>query len=245
MSDSATKARPRVGVISLGCSKNLVDTEVMLGHLDRAGCDFVQGADDADVILVNTCSFIGPAREESIQTILEAAERKKDGKLKRLVVAGCMVQRYAEELQENLPEVDAFVGLDELHRVVDGVGVETPPPTPPESAPALSSPALSIGSATTPRPNISDTAIAAWGPAEYLYDHDHAASTGDRAVDRVRQDLRGLRSHVRLLCDPRVPRVVPLTHNRVAGRGGGTTRRWRRARDQPHRPGLEPLRPRS
>lgn len=112
----------RVGVISLGCAKNLVDTEVMLGHLERAGCEFVDDAADAEVVIVNTCSFIGPAREESVQTILEASELKKSGKAKRLVVAGCMVQRYARELKDSLPEVDAFIGLDELHRIVEAVG---------------------------------------------------------------------------------------------------------------------------
>jgi ribosomal protein S12 methylthiotransferase len=112
----------RVGIISLGCAKNLVDTEVMLGHLEGAGCAFVEDAGEADVIVVNTCSFIGPAREESIQTILEAAELKKRGSARRLVVAGCMVQRYARELKESLPEVDAFIGLDELHKVVEAVG---------------------------------------------------------------------------------------------------------------------------
>ncbi len=83
----------RVGLISLGCAKNLVDSEVMLGHLARAGCEFVQDPAEADLIVVNTCGFIDAAREESIQTILEAAEYKKSGRLKRLVVAGCMVQR--------------------------------------------------------------------------------------------------------------------------------------------------------
>jgi ribosomal protein S12 methylthiotransferase len=130
-SDSKTT---RIGVISLGCAKNLVDTEVMLGHLERAGCAFVDDAAEAEVIIVNTCSFIGPAREESIQTILEAAELKKSGRAKRLVVAGCMVQRYARELSESLPEVDAFIGLDELHRVVEAVShsssVAEPPPSP-------------------------------------------------------------------------------------------------------------------
>jgi len=109
--------RPRVGMISLGCAKNLVDTEVMLGHLGAAGCDFVDDPGRADVIVVNTCGFIGPAREESIRTILEAAELKKSGSAKRLLVAGCMVQRYAAEMRESLPEVDAFIGLDELAQV--------------------------------------------------------------------------------------------------------------------------------
>jgi len=113
-------SRTRVGVISLGCSKNLVDTEVMLGHLDRAGCVFVQDAAEADVLIVNTCGFIDAAREESVRTILDAAKLKTTGRLKRLVVAGCMVQRYRDELTRELEgDVDAFVGLDELDAIVE------------------------------------------------------------------------------------------------------------------------------
>ena len=116
-------SRAKVGVVSLGCSKNLVDTEVMLGHLDGAGFSFVQGTEDADVLVVNTCSFIEAAREESIRTILDAAALKKEGKLKRVVVAGCMVQRYRAELEAELgSEVDAFIGLDELHTIVPAAG---------------------------------------------------------------------------------------------------------------------------
>ncbi len=113
-------SRTKVGVISLGCSKNLVDTEVMLGHLDHVGCVFVQDAAEADVLIVNTCGFIDAAREESVRTILDAAKLKTTGRLKRLVVAGCMVQRYREELTRELAgEVDAFVGLDELDTIVE------------------------------------------------------------------------------------------------------------------------------
>ena len=123
---STVKPTARIGVISLGCAKNLVDTEVMLGHLGDAGCVFVDDPGEADVIVVNTCGFIGPAREESIRTILDAAEMKKNGRARRLVVAGCMVQRYAAEMRESLPEVDAFVGLDELAKInfaaLDGIG---------------------------------------------------------------------------------------------------------------------------
>ncbi|HJQ99570.1 MAG TPA: 30S ribosomal protein S12 methylthiotransferase RimO [Candidatus Polarisedimenticolaceae bacterium] len=116
-------SRAKVGVVSLGCSKNLVDTEVMLGHLDGAGFSFVPQADGADVLVVNTCAFIEASREESIRTILDAAALKKEGKLKRLVVAGCMVQRYRAELEAELSaDVDAFVGLDELHTIVGAVG---------------------------------------------------------------------------------------------------------------------------
>lgn len=122
-------ARPRVAFISLGCSKNLVDTEVMLGHLDGAGAATVRDPAAADVVVVNTCGFIEAAREESIRTILEAAELKRRGRAKRLVVAGCMVQRYRDELRSSLPEVDAFVGLDELPAILGAVGLPSPAAT--------------------------------------------------------------------------------------------------------------------
>lgn len=125
-------SRTKVGIISLGCSKNLVDTEVMLGHLDRAGCTFVKDPDDADVLIVNTCGFIGSAREESVRTILDAAKLKETGRLKRLVVAGCMVQRYRDELERELKgEVDAFIGLDQLHEIVGATRLA------PDAAPAI------------------------------------------------------------------------------------------------------------
>jgi len=104
---------PSVGVVSLGCPKNLVDTEVMLGHLQRAGHAIVPDA-EARVVLVNTCGFIDRAKEESVETILEQVERKRRGEIDRVVVAGCMVQKYGRELSAEIPEVDAFVGLDEL-----------------------------------------------------------------------------------------------------------------------------------
>ncbi len=153
-----SRQRPRrIGVISLGCSKNLVDTEVMLGHLDRAGWEFVNDPAEADVIVVNTCSFIDAAREESIRTILDAAQLKKTGKLQRLVVAGCMVQRYPDDLRRELAEADAFINLDELDQIVPRAGgpatTETPPPTPP----TITSDLPLAGSAP-------------WSAAEYLYD---------------------------------------------------------------------------
>jgi ribosomal protein S12 methylthiotransferase len=143
--DGLPATHKRVGVISLGCPKNLVDTEVMLGHLDGAGYEFVQDPQEADMILINTCSFIESAREESVQTILEAAKLKQTGKLKRLVVAGCLTQRYRKDLAREMPEVDAFIGLDELDRIV-----ETSPP-----------PASSLRMAPTELPQ----------RAAYLYDH--------------------------------------------------------------------------
>ncbi len=112
------KSLPSVGVVSLGCPKNLVDTEVMLGHLARAGHAIVPDG-EARVVLINTCGFIDKAKEESVQTILEQVERKNRGEIDRVVVAGCMVQKYGRELAAEIPEVDAFLGLDELERAPD------------------------------------------------------------------------------------------------------------------------------
>ena len=96
--------------ISLGCDKNLVDSEVMLGLLDREGYQIVDDETEADVIVVNTCCFIHDAKEESIQAILEAAEYKETGRLKALIVTGCLAQRYQKEIAEEIPEVDAVLG---------------------------------------------------------------------------------------------------------------------------------------
>ena len=109
----ALKPLPSVGVVSLGCPKNLVDTEVMLGHLARAGHPIVPDS-AARVVMINTCGFIDRAKEESVEAILEQVERKKRGEIDRVVVAGCMVQKYGRELAEEIPEVDGFLGLDEL-----------------------------------------------------------------------------------------------------------------------------------
>jgi ribosomal protein S12 methylthiotransferase len=106
---------PAVGVVSLGCPKNLVDTEVMLGHLARAGHAIVPD-EKARVVLINTCGFIDKAKEESVNAILGQVERKNRGEIDRIVVAGCMVQKYGRELAVEIPEVDAFLGLDELEQ---------------------------------------------------------------------------------------------------------------------------------
>jgi ribosomal protein S12 methylthiotransferase len=119
-----------VGLIGLGCAKNRVDGEVMLGLLQQAGYEVATNPEQADTIIIHTCGFIGPAKEESIDTILEAAEWRKQGK--RLVVTGCLVQRYAQDLRQALPEVDAFMGTADLHRIVevcDEVTAAPPSPT--------------------------------------------------------------------------------------------------------------------
>ena len=96
--------------VSLGCDKNLVDTEMMLGMLTDKGYFITNDENEADVVVINTCCFINDAKEESINTILEMAELKKSGKMKALLVAGCLAQRYKEEIQEEIPEVDAIIG---------------------------------------------------------------------------------------------------------------------------------------
>ena len=107
--------------ISLGCDKNLVDSEVMLGLLDAKGYQIVDDEALAEVIVVNTCCFIHDAKEESIQTILEMAEYKETGRLKALIVTGCLAQRYQQEIQKEIPEVDAVLGTTSYDRIVQTV----------------------------------------------------------------------------------------------------------------------------
>ncbi|KAA0250252.1 MAG: 30S ribosomal protein S12 methylthiotransferase RimO [Acidobacteria bacterium] len=104
---------PSVGVVSLGCPKNLVDSEVMLGHLKREGLA-LSDPDGSRVVIVNTCGFVDAAKQESVEAILEQVRRKEAGEVDRVVVAGCMVQKYGAELAAEIPEVDTFLGLDEL-----------------------------------------------------------------------------------------------------------------------------------
>src|SRR5580698_4738738 len=107
----------KIGFVSLGCPKNLVDTEVMMGQLVAGGHELTPHPSDADVIVVNTCSFIDPAKQESVDTILEMAEYKKTGRAQRLIVAGCLVERYRADIQKDMPEVDAVIGTNELDRI--------------------------------------------------------------------------------------------------------------------------------
>jgi len=146
----------RVGFLSLGCPKNLVDTEIMLGHLRRDGYSLSQDPADSDVIVVNTCGFIESARQESIDTILEMAEYKKTGRCRRLVVAGCLVQRYHAQLQREIPEIDSFVSLDELERIVEAVQSDL-------------------------HSHAADPGTAISGAARALYDHRQARVLATRA----------------------------------------------------------------
>jgi ribosomal protein S12 methylthiotransferase len=118
----------KVGFVSLGCPKNLVDSEVMMGQLASHGHELTPHPDQADVLVVNTCSFIDPAKKESIDTILEMAEYKKTGRAKKLIVAGCLVERYRDQIRLQMPEVDAVIGTNEIEQIVPLCeGVEVAP----------------------------------------------------------------------------------------------------------------------
>src|SRR3990170_2535666 len=112
----------KIGLISLGCPKNLVDSEVMLGLAQQAGHELTREAADADVLVVNTCAFIDKAKQESIDAILEMAEHKKTGNCRRLVVTGCMAERYRDELRAQIPEIDAVLGTGEVPEIVAAIG---------------------------------------------------------------------------------------------------------------------------
>jgi ribosomal protein S12 methylthiotransferase len=138
---TAAGTQPTVGFISLGCPKNLVDSEVMMGLLDRAGARLTNNPEDAEILVVNTCSFIDSAKQESVNTILEMVQHKTAGTAKRLIVAGCLVERYREEIQKNIPEVDAVVGTGELEAILEAAGLTM-------AAPAASTSPFNILSAS-------------------------------------------------------------------------------------------------
>lgn len=137
----------KVGFVSLGCPKNLVDSEVMMGTLQQAGYEITNNAEEADTVVVNTCGFIESAKQESIDAILDATRSKENGITKRVVVAGCLVERYRDDLMKELPDVDAFIGTNEVTRILEATD---------ETKNFRSLPLLPIGNKT----------------ATYLYDFD-------------------------------------------------------------------------
>jgi ribosomal protein S12 methylthiotransferase len=169
--------RPKVGFVSLGCPKNLVDSEVMMGLLDQAGAQMTASPEMADILVVNTCSFIDTAKQESVDSILEMAQYKTTGRAQKLIVAGCLVERYRDEIQKNIPEVDAVVGTGELEKILAAAGLDAP-------VTAVSQPAspFNILSGMTARPegelreSQGRFARTEWDGAaaalpQYLYDH--------------------------------------------------------------------------
>src|SRR5215831_14871243 len=139
------KAPLKVGFVSLGCPKNLVDSEVMMGLLQTGGAQITAKPEEADVIVVNTCSFIDTAKQESVNAILEMAQHKINGNAQKLVVAGCLVERYRDEIQKNIPEVDAIVGTGELEHILAAAGIPAQGPAEPSSSPFV---ILNSGSAS-------------------------------------------------------------------------------------------------
>ena len=111
----------KIGMVSLGCPKNLVDSEVMLGLAQKAGHQLTRDPESAEVLVVNTCAFIDKAKQESIDTILEMAEHKKTGACRKLIVTGCMAERYRAELQEQIPEIDAVLGTGEVPDIIGAI----------------------------------------------------------------------------------------------------------------------------
>ena len=113
----------KIGFLSLGCPKNLVDGEVMLGMAREAGHEITTDAAHAEVLVVNTCAFIDSAKQESIDAILEMAAQKRDGRCSRLVVTGCLAERYRDELKKEIPEIDAVLGTGEVPLILDAIGI--------------------------------------------------------------------------------------------------------------------------
>ena len=172
--EESTRAETRpqkVGFVSLGCPKNLVDSEVMMGMLARAGAELTRRAEDADVIVVNTCSFIDSAQQESVNTILEMAGHKIAGRAKKLVVAGCLVERFRDQIRKDIPEVDAVVGTGELVNILAATGVA---PAQPQTSPLVVLNSRPEGDARAAQGRFSreswDGAIA--DLPNYLYDEE-------------------------------------------------------------------------
>ena len=188
----------KIGLISLGCPKNLVDGEVMLGLAQQAGHELTPHAADADVIVVNTCAFIDRAKQESIDAILEMAELKKASPSRRLVVTGCLAERYRDELREQIPEIDALLGTGEVPEIVGALSGERTPP----GAWRLSR-WCSIGRVRRERPSAAWRAHRA---ADLYLRCRYAPHPCDAAALRLRENRRGLRLQVRLLHHPEAPR---------------------------------------
>lgn len=174
---SVSADRPKVGFVSLGCPKNLVDSEVMMGLLDRAGAAMTTRPEDAEILVVNTCSFIDAAKQESVDAILEMAQHKAAGSARKLIVAGCLVERYRDEIQKNIPEVDAVIGTGELERILAAAGLEAPqPPAQPPSPFTILTSEQAARAEGNLREQQGRFSRNAWDGAEaqlpqYLYDH--------------------------------------------------------------------------
>jgi ribosomal protein S12 methylthiotransferase len=174
--ETAPSIRPTIGFVSLGCPKNLVDSEVMMGLLDRAGARLTARPEDAEILVVNTCSFIDSAKQESVNTILEMVQHKTSGSARRLIVAGCLVERYRDEIQKNIPEVDAVVGTGELEAILTAAGLSMAPPAAPVAAAASPFNILTAG-------EIAESELIARAPSAV---HTHSRPEGDLREEQGR-----------------------------------------------------------
>ncbi len=187
----------KIGLISLGCPKNLVDSEVMLGLARDAGHELTQDASSADVLVVNTCAFIDSAKQESVDTILEMARFKSEGSCQRLIVTGCMAERYRDQLQKEIPEIDAVLGTGEVprdrqgHRWQCGRRRGGAAHVPSAGAEGGREPVGSVGGRCRPASPPQRTVV-------HLR-RGYAATPGDAEALRVHQGRRRLRLHVCLL----------------------------------------------
>ncbi len=208
----------KVGFVSLGCAKNLVDSEVMLGSLLRDGMEVTRDAQEADVVIVNTCGFIEGSKKESIDAILKANELRETGNCKALIMAGCLTQRYPKDLRKELPEVDAIVGLNEVPRIGEIVRD-----------------VLTRNGHTAPR--------LYWSvPGELCARLCRATISADTAALRVCEDRRGLQSSVHVLQYPAHPRKASEPGGERRFNRDSRARRVRRAGDQPDFAGHDILR---
>jgi len=194
VSKAQENSSPTVGFVSLGCPKNLVDSEVMMGLLDRAGARLTARPEDAEILVVNTCSFIDTAKQESVDTILEMARHKTEGCAKKLIVAGCLVERYRDEIQKNIPEVDAVIGTGELEAILGAAGV----------APATSAPSP-FTILTTTHAEIRSGKESQAGTHKARPEGDHREAQG-----RFRRDTWAGASHLlpTYLYDDTTPRLL-------------------------------------
>ena len=185
-----------MGFISLGCPKNLVDSEVMMGLLDRAGARLTSHPEEAEILVVNTCSFIDTAKQESINTILEMARHKTTSRARKLIVAGCLVERYRDEIRKSIPEVDAVVGAGELESILEAAGL----------APASASPSLF---------NILTACHAEVRPGQESRSGTHKAAA--KQIDPDAQKRQGTTSVVPKMLQKEIGALAPAVTSRPEG----------------------------
>ena len=200
----------KVGFVSLGCPKNLVDSEIMMGMLAQAGATLVTGAEEADVIVVNTCSFIASAQQESVNTILEMAKHKTTGRAQKLVVAGCLVERFRNEIQQDIPEVDAVVGTGELEGILAAAGISSPGGYQ-FSLQHFAVPARRRCSSGSGPFFAGKLGRRNCRSAKLLVRRHHAACSSHAATHRLHQNCGGLRSPLHVLHHPAAAGEVSVT----------------------------------